>query len=416
MQFPLYFDSASTTPCCGEAIELFQKYARNDFGNPSSSHGLGQRSARAIQEARRFFGTVFGTPPDQVLFTGSGTESDNFAIYGRAMPALERYWQNFQKGRADLPPRVIASAIEHPAVKRTIESLIPYGLDAQWIPVDSQGQVLWENLEPLLTPQTFLVSIQQVNSVVGTIQPVEELARKVKEKAPQVVFHTDSVQAFGKIEVPRFPSAVDLVSLSGHKIEGPKGIGALIVLNKKLLTTPTFRPLVWGGGQENGFRSGTQNAGLIAGFHIAAQLALSNRESNYKRVGALKERLLSAFTTLGMLSSDPNRSLLRINSPDSASPYILNISVPGLPAAPLARVLEEQGCIVSVGSACHSRKQEPDPVLEALGLPVKLQTSAIRISLSKTVRDEEIQILARAIQESVERLRLLSVATRSKTR
>jgi cysteine desulfurase len=386
----LYFDHASTTRCSDLAARFVQQFNQEDFGNPSSAHIYGQKAAQAIRQARRFFADYFHVEPEQVIFTGSGSEANNLAIYGIATSALIQ--------KKDSPClRIVTSEIEHSSVGSTIESLQDFGLEVQKIQVNTQGKIVVEKFLDLLTPSTILISIHQVNNILGNIIPVEELAILAKKKVPQLIFHTDSIQGFGKIPSPIFPSDIDLVSISSHKIEGPKGVGALIILNKKLLKS-SLRPLIWGGKQEGGFRSGTQNAGLIAGFHVAAQQALSEQKNSYEHVTQLKTRFLEILGTKRLLT-DPNR--IWVNSPDNAIPHILSLSIPGFQSGPMARLLEERGCLVSTGSACNSKKSEPEPVLRAMKFPSDYQTSMLRISFSRRNTLNEVEILAQSLENSL---------------
>lgn len=398
MKTYLFFDNASTTKCCEAAVQLVRRFAEDDFGNPSSSHALGQAAAKAIRDARVFFGKTFNVGPDQVIFTGSGSEADNLAVYGIARTAVENL---IKRGSSSGPaPRVIASAIEHPAVRKTVQSLSSLGIDAQLAPVDEQGQVIVEKFLELLTPETVLVSIHQVNNIVGSVLPVEELARMAKAKVPGLVFHTDAVQAFGKVPSPTSPSLVDLVSISAHKVEGPKGVGALIILNKAL--TKTIRPLVWGGDQEGGLRSGTQNAGLISGFHAAAELCIKHRDDFLSHTRQLRDRFEALLKERGLLDTEASQSTIRWNSPQDGVPHIVSLSIPGFPSGPLAKLLEERLCLVSTGSACSSQKMEPDPVLSAMGLPSQVYTSAIRISFSTCNKLEDVDCLVKALDDSIQ--------------
>jgi cysteine desulfurase len=400
----LFFDNASTTRCCDEAVALVQRFASEDFGNPSSSHAFGQLAAKAIREARIFFAETFRVRPEQVIFTGSGSEADNLAVYGVAMAALVKTMSSAGAGAGArtsrkqpvaAPPRVIASAIEHPAIRRTVESLEALGIDARLAPVDSRAQLDLDAFDALLTPETVLVSIHRVNNIVGSVFPVEELAKRVKARVPGAIFHTDAVQAFGRVSVPVAPSSVDLVSISAHKIEGPKGVGALIVLDPALLKGG-LRPLVWGGDQEGGFRSGTQSAGLIAGFHAAAKRTLERQTQYHAGVEAQRARLRELLNARGLLGK-----AVTWNSPDDAVPNVVSLSVPGYPSGPLAKLLEERGCLVSTGSACSSQKVEPDTVLAAMGLPVAVQGSMIRVSFSGSAPVEDVDTLVAALDESI---------------
>lgn len=389
-----FFDSASTTPCIPEAADLVRHFCADSYGHPSSTHALGQQSARAIREARLFFGEIFQVAPEQIIFTGGGTESDNLAIYGLTVPYLAS-----KHSSSVGTPRALASATEHPAVKKTILSLKDIAVDSLLIPVNEQGQIETEKLCSRLNPSTFLVSIHQANNITGAILPVEELAREVKKQVPGALFHTDAVQSFGKIRVPAAPSPVDLISISGHKVGGPKGIGALVVLNSKLLTSSRFRPMIWGGEQENGWRSGTQNAGLIAAFHYAAERTLRNMKASREHALLLQTRLKERLS-----AASPS---VRWNSPESALPQIVSLSVPGFSAGPLARLLEERGFLVATGSACSSKKPEPDPTLTAMGLPEAVCTSSLRISFSRPNQAEHVDALVDALNDSISCMRRL---------
>lgn len=400
----LFFDNAATTPCLGDVAEVFNRFSCEDYGNPSSSHALGQEAAKAIRDSRQFFAQAFRVEPSQVIFTGSGTEADNLAIYGVALPALAR-----PESRRK---RVLASSIDHPAVRKTVLSLGSLGLDAQLIPVDAQGQVRGDELDRLVGPETLLVSIHQVNNIMGAILPVAELAQLAKQKNPGLVFHTDSVQAFGKVAPPDPRSGVDLVSISGHKVHGPKGVGALIILNKNLLKHG-LRPLIWGGEQEGGFRSGTQNAGLIAGFRVAAERTLAEQAKGSEQVHKLQTRFRDLLIIKGLLANGPRPGgKVHWNSPSTAVPHIVSLSVPGYPAALLAKLLEERRCLVSTGSACSSQKIEPDQVLIAMGVPGELCQSAIRVSFSSQNELDEVDQLVAALDESIQMMTRLLRPTR----
>ncbi|MEK6706826.1 MAG: cysteine desulfurase family protein [Bdellovibrionota bacterium] len=392
----IFFDSASTTRCYEEVAELLKQYACVDYGNPSSSHVLGQRAAKAIKEAREYFADIFNVEPRQIIFTSGGTESDNLAISGVALGAYVSDKDPRQK-----PRRLIASAIEHPAVTKCVQSLTSFGFEACFAPVNGEGRVIEQELAKLLIPETVLVSIISVNNIMGAVLEVEKLARLVKEIQPEVVFHTDGVQAFGKIKMPVAPSSVDLVSISAHKICGPKGVGALVVLNPKLLDNRNrlfIKPLIYGGEQEGGLRAGTQSAGLISGFHVATKKTLSASKDSSEHVRKLNERLKTLLTT------GKNGGRFHWNSPQSAVPQIISLAAPGVPAGPLARLLEELGFIVSTGSACQSSTPKPEATLVAMGLPSDVCSSSIRISLSMLNSLSEIDKIVSAVEEAYERL------------
>lgn len=368
------------------------RFAAQDFGNPSSAHLLGRQAAKALIEARKFFADQFQIKSEQVIFTGSGSESDNLAIYGVALDALA-------KGKKGA--RVITSASEHAAVKKSVQSLESLGFDVQLAPLKSDGQIDEPRLLELINPNVILVSIHRVNNILGTLIDVENLARLCKQKQPSLIFHSDCVQAFGKVDLPKAGSAVDLISLSAHKIQGPKGIGALIVLNPTLIKAG-LRPLIWGGDQEMGLRSGTQSSGLIAGFHIAAQKTLNSRQKTQDQMELLRQTLQSELKKQGLLDL-----AVRWNSPSLSIPNIVNLSVIGVPSTLVAQMLEEDGCIVSTGSACSSKKAEPDSVLTAMGCDETVCSSALRVSFCKTNRPEDVVYLVQSLGRSIKKVKEL---------
>lgn len=400
----LFFDTASTTKCCETAAEYLVKYSVEEYGNPSSIHSAGQSCAQIIREARAFFADVFKVEPEQVIFTGSGTEANNLAIYGTTFELQRAALQNSEDSET-FQPQVLASPVEHAAVRNTVMSLMDYGVQVGFIPMGNAEKIEFEKLDPLLSPALHLVSIQSLNNIMGTRFDIPALAEHIKGKYPQVIFHTDAIQAFGKVPVIDSRSKVDLISISAHKVSGPKGIGALIVLNKNLLKGK-MRPLIWGGDQEAGLRSGTQSPGLIAAFYKAAQLTLAGLQTNLQKAKTLRDLLEKKLTERSLIGA--GRAPLRWNSPSQASPYIINLSVPGYPAAAFAKLLEERGCLISVGSACSSSKSMADPVLAAMGFPKDAQTSAFRISLSATHTPEEIETLACALEDSVTHMQRLA--------
>jgi len=388
----VYLDSAATTRCCSEAASALQRFAETDYGNPSSTHAMGAKASQAIKESRRYFADLFKVAPDQIIFTASGSESDNLAIYGVAMDRLSKCE----------PFRVLASSTEHPAVKKSVQSLLTISEDveveAEFIPVKSDGQIDEAKLLELLKKPTTLVTFHQVNNIVGTRIPVEKLAKLIKQHSPQTLVHVDAVQAFGKVPHPLGPD-VDLVSISGHKIEGPKGVGALIILNPSLMKSG-IRPLIWGGGQEGGFRSGTQSPGLIYGFYLATKRRFENLEAYTQKIASLHSSLKESIQTeLG--------TRVHWNSPRDAIPHIVSLSIPGYSlsqsiAGPLAKLLEERGFLVSTGSACSSSKPEPEPVLAAMGFEPGLLTSMVRVSFSDNVSIEDTRAFSRALRESLD--------------
>lgn len=384
-----FFDSAATTPCLQSAVSRWVECQEHSFANPSSAHRLGREAAQQVASARAFFGEVFGVPSDQVIFTASGSESDNLAVIGGALAAKRGH--------------VAVSAGEHPAVKMAAWSLRDFGFDVSTLPIDAQGQVQVSALEAGIRNDTVVVSVMKVNNIVGSINDVDALARAAKRRQPGVLVHCDAVQAFGKVDVPRAGSAVDALSISGHKIHGPKGIGALILLNRNLLTEKRIRPLVWGGGQEQGLRAGTTNAGLISAFAEAAREALRDQSAFAAHCTSLGVELEQELARLGYRWGE---TALR-NSPQGAVPYILNVSFAGAPATLMSKLLEDEGYFVSTGSACSSTKPERDATLTAMGLEASRIDAALRISFSSQNTLDEVRGLARALDRSYGKLRAL---------
>ncbi len=396
---PLYFDSASTTKCCDIATDTLHRLTTEAFGNPSSAHSLGDQADRVIREARRYFAQVFHVDPEQVIFTGSGSEANNLAIYGIMMAAYLKKITLKNTNNTNLQLQMISSSIEHSSIRKSVESLQAFGIVPSFLPLTSQNQdysIDPEHLCKSLTNETRLLTIQQVNNILGIQFSVEALAQRAKKHLPSLIVHSDAVQAFGKVPLPRHPTSIDLLSLSAHKVQGPKGVGALIVFNKKLLQNGRLRPLIWGGGQEQGLRSGTQNAALIASFHHAARYTLEHREAASIHCEILRKHFYERLASLGLLNQ-----AIYWNSPPHAVPHIINISAPGVASAPLTKLLEERGCLVSVGSACNSKKTEPDPILQTAGFPLEIQTSSVRISFNQQIGLKDVDHLVWALKDSI---------------
>ncbi len=387
----VYFDYAATTPVSSAAFEVLRAFSTESFANPASQHRDGQRASETITDARKFFADYFGTSGSQIVFTSGGTEANNFALYGTALAAL---------AAGSTKKRILVSAIEHPAVRDCARSLSELGFDVQSIPVDRNGQIKRESFQKLLTAETLIVSIMRVNNVMGAINDVEAIAREAKSRFPDLIFHSDAVQAFGKVSVPRSPSSVDLLSLSAHKIHGPKGIGALVVLNPTLVQEGRLRPLLWGGGQEAGLRSGTQSPGLIGAFAEAAREVTRRLQENFDIVASFRKHLEQSLVSRGVADA------VQYNSPPSASPYVCNLTLRGHTGAEVVRELSNTGICVSAGSACCSTKKEPDPVLTAMGLPPARTLHGVRISLAPEVTLDELEQLADALTAVVSSARL----------
>lgn len=369
----IYFDNSATTPPAPEVIEVVTNYMKISFGNPSSRHTMGLEAEKIVTDARRKVAAALSCSPDEVYFTSGGTESDNIAILGSA---------NIKKGK-----RIITTAVEHPAVLRTMEYLQTQGFDVVKIKPCSDGTVKLSDIADAITPDTVLVSVMHVNNETGAAMPVEKIGSILKRIAPRALFHVDAVQSFGHIAVKPAAWGIDLLSVSSHKIHGPKGIGALYI--KK---GTTIKPTVFGGGQEKNIRSGTENVGAIAGFGEACSLI---NLTDGKKVTQIKEYLKKT-----LLETDGS---VYNGGGIGESPYILNISFGKIRSEIMLNALSNEGIYVSSGSACASGSHGSH-VLQEMNVP--LPDSAIRFSLSRYNTLEEAKIVADKVKEIAKQLRV----------
>lgn len=376
----IYLDNSATTPIQPEVLKTMEGVLAGTFGNPSSSHGLGVAAERVVREARDRVAAALGAAPEEIVFTSGGTEANNLALKGLTA-ALRR------KGN-----HLITTAVEHPSVLKTCRQLEEEGFDVTYLPVDPAGIIDSGQVAAALRDDTILVSIMHVNNEVGAVQPVEEVGRLLRRLDRKVYFHVDAVQSFGWLG-PR-PRAwnVDLMTVSAHKIHGPKGAGALFVGSGTRL-----KPLITGGDQEGALRPGTENVAGIAGFGAAALLISQAPADRAERVRELRLRLWE-----GIAAAVPE---VRCNGPDgqSAAPHILNVSFP-VRAEVLLHSLEEAGIYVSGGAACHSRRPEPSHVLKAMGVRGQDLNGAIRFSLSSLTTAEDIDYTIGKLADTVPEL------------
>ena len=379
----IYLDHNATTPVEPTVVEAVTKTLRDLFGNASSVHAFGQTAKAAVDEARAAVATLVGGQPTEIVFTSGGTESDNLAIRGVA----EVQWP---AGRTHL----ISSAIEHEAVLNTFKALTKRGWTTTLLPVDHSGIVEPARLEDAITNKTALVSIMQANNEIGTQQPVAELAAITHDRG--ALFHTDAVQAAGKVPVVVNELKVDLLSISGHKFNGPKGVGALWIRRGSRLTTT-----MTGGRQERNRRAGTENTPGIVGLGVAARLAVAKLENERVRVAALRDRLEK-----GILADIPGTV---VNGDTSARvPNTTNISFERIEAESLLIALDLEGVAVSTGSACSSGALEPSHVLRAMGFSAHRTQSSIRFSLGLANTTEQVDRVISILPRVVEKLRSLS--------
>lgn len=374
----IYLDNSATTRPYPEVCQRMAKVAYEQFGNPSSLHHLGVLAERELRAARQTVAAALQVREDEIIFTSGGSESANLAILG--VTGLHR-------GR-----HIITTRLEHPCVREPIAYLEQRGWRVTFLPVDANGMISLSDLEEALCDDTALVCLMHVNNEIGTIAPIEAIGKKIREKAPRAVFFCDGVQSFGKL--PLSGAWCDLISLSGHKIHGPKGIGALYV-RKGIRLQPHIR----GGGQEQNRRSGTENLPGIVGLAEAINGTLPAREERAQQVSLLKQQLCE-----GICKRLEN---VRVHQGDFAnsSPYILHLAFPGLRAETLIHCLEEKGIYVSAGSACSSNKPGISSVLKAIGCGQEEWTSSVRFSLSGENTEEEIEQTIEALAEIVPKLR-----------
>lgn len=381
MFMKIYLDHAASTPIHPEVAETMMNVLRGQFGNASSVHFFGRAAKRLVNGARDTIAERIGCRPDELVFTGGGTESDNLALFGTAAARKE-------KGR-----HIITTSIEHHAVLHSCERLEKDGYEVTYLPVDRYGQVHPEQVLEAIRPDTILVSVMYGNNEVGTIQPIAEIGQITREHG--IVFHVDAVQALGALPISCQDLPVDLMSFSSHKINGPQGVGALYVRKDLLL-----EPIQYGGLQERKRRAGTENMAGIAGFAKAVELAAAEREARTAHEKMLLSELLSALER----SVSPGR--FHVNGhPTDRLPHIVNISFPEADSETMLMNLDMEGIAASSGSACTSGSLEPSHVLEAMHLSDNFLRSAIRFSVGMGNTREEISETAKKIGTILERLR-----------
>lgn len=382
----IYIDNSATTKQYPQVTETMTKYMEEYFGNPSSMYQLGLDSEKAVKHARKQVEDAMGAGNGTLIFTSGGTEADNTAIFGAAR-ALRR------RGN-----RIITSAVEHPAVLECCKRLEQDGYDVVYVGVDDKCRLDLERLEDAIDENTILVSLMQVNNEAGTIMPVDAVKDLMKKKNAPGWFHCDAVQSFGKLQVPE---SADLISVSSHKIHGPKGAGALFV--RKGIHLPA---LIEGGGQEHGNRSGTENVPAITGFGTAAELSAKDRDEERQRVSVMRRALLKGLKD--------NLEDLKINSVEEdgvasgqCCSSILNISFLGTRGEVLLHTLEQDGIYVSTGSACSSNTKGQSHVLGAMGLKDKEIEGALRFSFGRFNEIDEMEIVVDKVTAAVKRFRRL---------
>ena len=378
----IYMDHSATSPVDPEVFEAMKPYFVEQFGNASTLYSLGRDARKAMENARAQVASLIGAKTEEIVFTSGGTESDNIAIKGTAYRLKD-------KGN-----HIITSAIEHPAVEETCKYLEKNGFEVTYLPVYEEGIVRVSDLEDAITDKTILITIMHANNEIGTIQPIAEIGKIAREK--KIYFHTDAVQTVGKIPVNVEELNVDMLSLSAHKVYGPKGIGALYVRKGVRL-----EPIVHGGGHEKGLRPGTENVSGIVGLGKACELAGKNLDKDAKYITNLRDKLIK-----GVLDS-VEQSYLN-GHPTKRLPNNVNFRFTSIEGESLVLHLDSKGIAGSTGSACSSKKLEPSHVLTAIGLKEVDAHGSLRLTLGKENTEEDIVHAIKAIQEVVETLRKLS--------
>ena len=377
----VYLDNSATTRCFDEVAQLMMRIMCEDYGNPSSMHHKGVEAEHYIRHARETLAKILKVNEKEILFTSGGTESDNIALIGTAMA-------NHRTGR-----HLITTQIEHPAILQTMRYLEDQGFRVTYLPVDRHGKIRLEDLQDAICKETILVSIMHTNNEIGTLEPIAEAGELIKKINPHTVFHVDAVQGFGKFRIYPSRMNIDLLSVSAHKIHGPKGVGFLYVNDKIKIS-----PIIYGGGQQKGMRSGTENVAGAAGLARAAELMYENLDADMERLYRLREMFLQGISKI---------EHVKVNGCEGkeGASHIISLSVRGVRSEVLLHALEDRGIYVSAGSACASNKPMPSATLKAIGIERELLESTIRFSFSVFTTEEEIRSTLKALYEMIPMLR-----------
>ena len=369
----IYLDNSATTKPCAEAVAAMTAALIENWANPSALYGFGFDAAKLLREARHKVAAALGAEPDRVFFTSGGTEADNWAIFGTA--------KRFGKKNK----HIITTAIEHHAILNCMKELETQGFEVTYLQPDEEGRITLDALKAALRKDTILVSIMMVNNEVGSVMPISQMAKLTHKLCPSAIFHTDAVQGFLKIPFAAKTLGADLISISSHKVHGPKGAGALYISPK----LKSFPALLMGGGQESGFRSGTEGTPAIFGFAAACEEISKTYKADAEHEKALLSSLVEKISAL---------EGVRINGAHEA-PHILSLAIPGVPTQNTINILQDHGICVSAGSACA--KGHRSHVLTAMKVPEKAMDGSFRISLCRDTTEEELELLVRTIREEI---------------
>ena len=384
----IYLDHAATTPTHPDVVEAMLPYFSDAYGNPSSIHSLGQEAKAAVEEARDKVADLIGSQPEEIIFTSGGTEADNLAVKGSV-------YANRNRGN-----HIITTSIEHHAVLETCEFLEEQGFEVTYLPVDRNGLVDPNDVVEAITDRTILISVMHANNEIGTLEPVDKIGQIAREKG--VYFHTDAVQTIGHIPVNVDKLGVDLLAISAHKLNGPKGIGALYVRKGTRIS-----PFMHGGGQERGRRASTENVPAIVGLGRAVEIAQQEMEEEIPRLTSLRDKLIRGLFEL--------IDQIHLNGhPSDRLPNNVNVSIAFVEGESMAISLDLEGIAASTGSACTSSAIEASHVLLAIGLPGDLARSSLRFTLGRGTTNEDIDRVLEVMPRIVARLRSMSPLLRSK--
>lgn len=365
-----YLDNSATTRCFDEVIDYMSVVNRNIYGNPSSMHGYGVKAENELRCARDIISGILKVSPKEIYFTSGGTESDNLSIIGCAMA-------NKRSGK-----HLITTRVEHPAVLEPMKKLEENGFEVTYLDVGSDGRVDPEEVRKALREDTILVSIMHINNEIGALMPIEEIGKIVKSYKPSILFHVDAVQSFGKQRIYPKRMNIDLLSISGHKIHGPKGVGILYVGEKVKIT-----PIIYGGGQQKNLRSGTENVPGIAGIAKASEIIYKNFDCHIARLYEMKKNFIEKVSGIEgtVINGIPDEGI------EFSAPHVISVSFAGIRAEVLLHALEDKGIYVSSGSACATNKPATSATLQAIGVKKELLDSTIRFSLSVETTEEELE-------------------------
>ncbi|MBU2214296.1 cysteine desulfurase [Patescibacteria group bacterium] len=381
----IYLDYAATTPCDPKVLKAMLPYLKKDFGNASSIHGFGQKTLEAINEARQTLADFLGCSSGEIVFTGSATEANNLAVFGVV------------KNSKISKPHIITTKIEHHAVLEPCRELEKQGAEVTYLPVTKEGLVEPAEVKKAVKPNTVLVSIMYVNNEIGVIQPIAKISEIIKKINPKILFHTDAVQAINYLDCDVKKLGVDFLTLSSHKIYGPKGVGALFIKKGALI-----KPLIFGGGHEHGLRSGTENVAGIVGLEAAIKEVQNPKTKIHNiKIRQIRDRLIK-----NILKTIPNSNLN--GSAVYRVPNNVNISFQGAEGEAIVVALDQKGIAVSTGSACSSKSLEPSHVLLAMGFSKERAHGSLRITLGKQTAQKEVESFLKALELIIKRLRQIS--------